>query len=174
MRWIDGPRAEAEVFVNAMPSQVWPVVSDIELSARFSPELQRVEWLDGATGPASGARFAGYNQNEHLGDWRSVSEIVEFTPEHHFAWAVVAIDTRLGELSGTPTEPIATWRFTLTPTDGGTRVVHNTSLGPARSAMNLALERHPDHEEKIIDTRIAEIQAAMQMTVEGVRELVEA
>ncbi|MDX3128387.1 hypothetical protein PV367_00855 [Streptomyces europaeiscabiei] len=34
-------------------------MTDIALPARLSPELQRVEWLDGAEAPMVGARFAG-------------------------------------------------------------------------------------------------------------------
>ena len=50
-------------WIDAAPQQVWDVASDIHQMAESSPELQRVEWTDGATGPGLGARFIGHNEH---------------------------------------------------------------------------------------------------------------
>ena len=39
---------------------VWELVSDVTSIGKFSPETFEAEWLDGATGPAVGARFRGH------------------------------------------------------------------------------------------------------------------
>ena len=41
------------------PAVIWALVTDIDLPARFSGELQSVEWLDGATAVEVGNRFRG-------------------------------------------------------------------------------------------------------------------
>ena len=38
------------------------MVADLPRMGEWSPECQRVEWEDGATGPAEGARFVGHNR----------------------------------------------------------------------------------------------------------------
>ncbi|MBD0690657.1 hypothetical protein [Streptomyces sp. CBMA123] len=75
MRYADGPGAQGEVFVRAGVERVWALVTDIGPSARFGPELRRVGWLDGADGPAPGARFEGYDSRAGTPDWRTVSEV---------------------------------------------------------------------------------------------------
>jgi Polyketide cyclase / dehydrase and lipid transport len=85
------------------------LVSDIELMPTLSNELQRVEWVDGATEPRVGARFVGYNEHDAFGRWSTTSQIIDFDAPHEFAWAV-----------GDPDNPSAKWRFRLTPRDGGT------------------------------------------------------
>ena len=60
---VDGPTAEAAVYVAASPERVWALVSDIHLIASLSAEVQDVTWLDGATEAAPGARFRGRNRH---------------------------------------------------------------------------------------------------------------
>ena len=52
VKYADGPTASVEVAIAAAPEVVWPLISDIGLPARFSPELQGAEWID--DGPALG------------------------------------------------------------------------------------------------------------------------
>jgi len=63
VRFAEEPRVGCDVHIEAEPSRVWGLVTDMGPPARLSPELQRVQWLDGAEGPAIGARFAGYNHH---------------------------------------------------------------------------------------------------------------
>ncbi|MFE5026268.1 hypothetical protein ACFRAO_23870 [Streptomyces sp. NPDC056656] len=71
-------------------------MSDIATSARHSPELQEVEWLDGADGPAIGACFAGRNRNRNpgLGEWRTVSRAAQLEEHRIFQWEVVYCNDR--------------------------------------------------------------------------------
>jgi uncharacterized membrane protein len=61
-RYADKPTVEVQTWIDAPPSRVWQLVSNIELMPTMSNELQAVEWLDGATEPAVGARFVGQQQ----------------------------------------------------------------------------------------------------------------
>ena len=53
-------RGSVTVNVQAPPEPVWDLVSDVTKIGRYSPETFEAEWLDGAHGPAVGARFRGH------------------------------------------------------------------------------------------------------------------
>ena len=92
-RYADKPTVQVQIWVDAPPQRVWALVSDVELMPTMSKELQSIEWLDGATGPAVGARFTGHSKHEALGEWATTSEVIECEPERVLAWAVE--DSRL-------------------------------------------------------------------------------
>lgn len=48
---------EVTVHIDAHPDVVYDLIADVTRMPEFSPEVIRCEWLDGATGPAVGARF---------------------------------------------------------------------------------------------------------------------
>ncbi len=66
-RYADKPTVEVQTWIDASPSRVWEVVSDVDLMPTMSDELQAVEWLDGATAASVGARFVGRNKHESAG-----------------------------------------------------------------------------------------------------------
>jgi hypothetical protein len=157
-RYADGPTAEVDVHVEASPAQLWPLVTDIDLPARFSSEFCGGRWLDGAEGPAVGARFAGRNRHPAAGEWETTSYVVACEPERVFAWAVAD-----------PEHPSATWRFELEPEAGGTRLRQWARMGPGRSGLSPAIEARPDQEERIVARRLDEWRANMRATVEGIK-----
>lgn len=173
VRYADGPSVECDLHVEADPARVWELVTDIELPARFSPELQRVRWLDGASRPMVGARFEGYNHNPMLGEWRTVSYVVEMDAPHAFGWAVVDPDDRFGGDTADPQTPMARWRFHVTPEAAGVRLRHGARIGPARSGLSLAIDRMPDKEEAFVERRLAELHAGIQDTLHGIKSLAE-
>ncbi len=162
MRYADGPSVDVEVHIDAPPARVWELVSDIDLPARFSEEFQGAEWLDDAVGPALGARFTGRNRHPAAGEWATTSVVVGCEPERAFAWAV-----------GDPDHPSATWRFELSPEDGGTRLRQHATIGPAPSGLSAAIERMPDKEERIVERRLDEHRANMQRVLDGIKALAE-
>jgi hypothetical protein len=129
-----------------------------------SAELQSVQWLDGATGPALGARFLGRSRHEALGEWSTTSSVVEFEPERVFAWAV----------GDDPGNPGALWRFRLEPSDGGTELSEWVQLGPGRSGLSLAIDQMPDKEQKIVFVRLREFERNMTFTLDQVKARAEA
>ena len=162
-RYADKPTVEVRTWIGAPPARVWELVSDVGLMPAMSSELQSVEWLDGAAGPAAGARFAARSQHEALGEWGSTSQVVEFEPERVFCWAV-----------GDPADPAALWRFLLEPKDGGTELSEWVQLGPGPSGLSLAIEQMPDKEQKIVFVRLREFERNMTFTLDQVKVRAEA
>jgi hypothetical protein len=159
--------------VEATTAHVWELVTDIELPSRLSGELQRVEWLDGATEPVLGACFAGDNHHDALGEWRTTSQVVQLDPERVFAWAVLDSEGHFGEPRTDPSVPMATWRFELEPDNGGTHLRQSARLGPARSGLSQAIDRMPQKEEKLVAHRLAELRAAIEVTLSVIKTLAE-
>ncbi|WP_327294849.1 MULTISPECIES: SRPBCC family protein [unclassified Streptomyces] len=170
MRLADGPQLECQIEIAAAPEQVWGLVSDIATSARHSPELQEVEWLDGAEGPAVGACFSGRNRNEGLGEWHTVSRIAEIEEPRTFRWEVVYADDRHDG------DPMAIWTYTLEPVAGGagTRLRHGMRIGEASSPLRDFVEKHPEKEEEIIGGRLALLRNGIEATLSGVKAEAEA
>lgn len=162
LRYADCPTTEAELVIDAAPAVVWPLVCDIQTPAEFSTEFQGGQWLDGATGPALGARFRGRNHHDARGTWETVSTICEFEPEKVFGWAV-----------GDPDVPAAHWRFTLVPEGSGTRIRQWMQMGPGESGISELIEQMPDKEHRILRRRLAEHQANMQATLAGIKDRAE-
>ncbi|EHR63318.1 SRPBCC family protein [Saccharomonospora cyanea] len=162
-----------DIVVEADPGRLWELVTDIEVPARFSPELRRVRWLDGATGPALGARFEGHNRSEVLGEWRTESHVVACEPPKVFAWATVDPDGRFGGDDVDPAQPMSTWYFELQPRDGGVLLRHGVRLGPARSGLTLAIESRPEKKDAIVRYRLAELRTGMEATLRGIKDLAE-
>lgn len=161
-RYSDKPTVEAATWIDADPQRVWSLVSDIELMPTLSNELQAVEWLDGASAARLGARFRGHNEHDAFGRWSTTSQIVAYDEPHEFCWAV-----------GEPDNPAATWRFLLTPRDGGTALSFWTQLGPGRSGLSTAIDAMPDKEQKIVFVRLREFETAIDKTLGAIKRLAE-
>jgi uncharacterized protein YndB with AHSA1/START domain len=173
VRYVDGPAVECHLHLAAGPARVWELVTDIELAARFSRELRRVRWLDGTRGPALGARFEGHNQHPALGEWRTISHIVRLDEPRVFGWAVLDADNRFGGGRPDLARPSATWQFRLTPEGDGCRLSHSVRIGPGRTGLSVVIDRAPDDEEQIIDSRLSALRDAMTTTLQGIRGLAE-
>jgi len=163
-RYADTPTVQTRIWIDAPPGRVWPLVSDIGLMPGMSEELQSVQWLDGAEGPALGARFLGRSRHEAMGEWSTTSSVVEFEPERVFAWAV----------GDDPGNPGALWRFRLEPSGGGTELSEWMQLGPGRSGLSLAIDQMPDKEQKIVFVRLREFERSMTATLAHIKKLAEA
>lgn len=155
MRYADGPTVTVDVLIDAPPSVVWELVSDISLPARFSTELQAAEWIDET-------RFRGTNRHDAAGEWQTECTVVEREEPRAFAWAV-----------GDPANPSATWRFALAPEGDGTRLTQWMRMGPAPSGLTPAIEAMPDKEERIVARRLDEHRFNMLATLQGIKDLAE-
>jgi uncharacterized protein YndB with AHSA1/START domain len=106
------------VLMAAPPETVWEVVSDVTRIGRFSPETFDAEWLDGATGPAVGARFRGHVKRNGWGPtyWTTCT-VLASEPGREFAFGV-----------GPRDRPLNVWRYRLEPTEHGTAVTESFAL----------------------------------------------
>jgi uncharacterized protein YndB with AHSA1/START domain len=102
-------KGSVTVHMDAPPERVWDLVSDVTKIGRYSPETFEAEWLDGASGPAVGARFRGHVKRNERGPiyWTECS-VIACEPDREFAFGV-----------GKPGKAMNTWRYVLEPADGG-------------------------------------------------------
>ena len=110
-------RTDSEDVVIAAPAaHVYDLVSDMPRMGDWSPECQRVEWIEGADGPAPGARFMGHNVGGPRGifKWSRRGRVLVAEPAREFAFA-----TEEGGKEG------VVWRYRLEPVDGGTKVTES-------------------------------------------------
>jgi hypothetical protein len=106
------------VHMAASPEQVWGLVSDVTRIGEFSPETFEAEWLDGATGPASGASFRGHVKRNGRGPtYWTTCEVVACDPSREFGFTVVNRG-----------KPVNTWRYRLEPAGDGTDVTESFEL----------------------------------------------
>jgi uncharacterized protein YndB with AHSA1/START domain len=99
---------EVSVDIQAPPKHVWALLTDVTNMGRWSPECHRCEWVGGASGPAVGATFKGWNKRG-LMRWSTVSTVVIADEPSHFAWEVKQSRMRWGyrfEASGDGTRVI--------------------------------------------------------------------
>jgi uncharacterized protein YndB with AHSA1/START domain len=106
------------VHMAAPPERIWDLVSDVTKIGRYSPETFEAEWLDGASGPAVGARFRGHVKRNGRGPvyWTTCT-VSACEPGREFAFGVGKAD-----------KPLNTWRYVLAPAGDGTDVTESFQL----------------------------------------------
>jgi uncharacterized protein YndB with AHSA1/START domain len=108
------------IHMAAPPERIWDLVSDVTKIGRYSPETLEAEWLDGATGPAVGARFRGHVKRNGRGPmYWTTCNVVASEPGREFAFAV-----------GKQGKELNTWRYRLEPAGDGTDVTESFELKP--------------------------------------------
>jgi uncharacterized protein YndB with AHSA1/START domain len=158
----DGPGAVAEADIAAPPATVWALVTDINLPAQFSTEFLGAEWQSDDRGV--GAVFNGRSQHRAIGEWTVPCFVDAREEQESFGWR-----------TSDPDNPGARWRFDLQRLQGGgTRLRFSYGLGPGWSGTSMAITNNPDKETKVIRRRVGEVQANMQRTVDGIKQLAEA
>jgi hypothetical protein len=80
-----GTGGEAVRRVAAPSGAVYDLVSDVTRMGQWSPECIRCEWIEGATGPAVGARFKGTSKRG-LVRWSTTPRVVAAEPGRVFAF----------------------------------------------------------------------------------------
>ncbi|MGH3560226.1 MAG: SRPBCC family protein [Mycobacterium sp.] len=162
MRYRDCPTVEVSERIVGDLAEIWAVVTDITLPVRFSPELQKVQWLDGADHVSVGARFRGYNKHASLGEWQTDCRVVEVEEGTRWVW----------EVQG-DSEASATWSFEVDPTSDGAIVRQWGRMGPGASGLSAAIAAMPQKEGRIVARRLAEWEAGMHANVAGIKALIE-
>jgi uncharacterized protein YndB with AHSA1/START domain len=102
------------VHMDAPPEVVYELVADVTRMPEFSSEIRRCTWLDGATGPAVGARFAAVNKVQRGPAWTNKPVVTVVEPGRSFSFA------RTEKLGGT-----VEWTYRFEPDRDGTRVTES-------------------------------------------------
>ncbi len=158
----DLPSLEVSLTVAAPPERVWALASDVTRVGDWGAECVRAEWVDGAYGPAVGSRFVGHQVREDR-KWETTSTVIESEPGVSFAWAVED-----------PANAAATWRYRLTSDgSGGTVLSYRVVMGPGPSGVTAVIAELPDLEERIIASRLKELERNMTATLEAIKRAAE-
>jgi uncharacterized protein YndB with AHSA1/START domain len=141
------------------PAEVtWALLADLSRMPEWSPENERVEWLDGATDAAPGARFQGTNRNGAK-TWKSVGKIIVFEPGRALAFHVKA-----GPFN------VADWRYTIEP-DGNVCRVTESWTDRRNGAMRIVsklvtgVEDRPSHNRDGMEETLRRLSAAAETCV---------
>jgi uncharacterized protein YndB with AHSA1/START domain len=149
-----GSGAEVHVYIDAPPEVVYRVVSDVTRMGEWSPETVKCEWIDGAAGPAVGARFKGSNKRG-LARWSTKPKVIEADPGREFAFDV-------------DTDVRWTYRFEAEGT--GTRVTESFEMLRDLRWQYAFFERWV----MMIKDRRADLEGGMTLTLERIKRVVEA
>ncbi len=105
-----------ELVIKATPERIYDLVADLGRMGEWSPECQAVEWEQGATGPAEGARFVGHNRGGPRGlmHWSRRGRILTADAGREFAFV-----TEEGGHEST------VWRYRFETVAGGTQVTES-------------------------------------------------
>jgi uncharacterized protein YndB with AHSA1/START domain len=116
-------RDSVTIHMAAPPERIWDLVSDVTSIGRYSPETFEAEWLDGATGPAEGARFRGHVKRNGKGPiyWTTCT-VVTSVPGREFTFGVGSADKSLN-----------VWRYKLEASGDGTDVTESFALADTAS-----------------------------------------
>ena len=156
MQTLDHDHVSAHI--DAPPEAVYALVADVTLMPEFSPEILRCTWLDGATGPAVGARFEAVNKVDRGPAWKNHPVVIAAQPGRELAFS------RTEKLSGT-----LVWRYRLEPEGTGTRLTESYQVTRPISRLGWFIigRLFGCHDRR------AELRAGMAQTLQRIRETAE-
>jgi uncharacterized protein YndB with AHSA1/START domain len=146
---------EVSLRIEAPPDAVYAIVTDVAQMGRLSPECTGGRWLDGATGPAVGARFKGSNKRG-FARWSTTNRVVEAEPGRAFSFETNQSGTR--------------WTYRMEPDGTGTLVTESRGAFKDRPLIakvfaTLLLGGIDDHEDELRD--------GMRQTLERLKAVAE-
>jgi len=148
-----GTRREVTIHVDAPPEAVYAVVSDVTRMGEWSPETVRCVWIDGAAGPAVGAKFKGSNKRG-IARWSTKPVVVAAEPAREFAFVV---------------DGLTKWSYRFEPDGSGTRLVESFEM-----LEDLPLKFRIADRAMGIKDRVADLEQGMTATLGRTKQAVEA
>ena len=117
----------ATTTINKPIGEVFAAVADITKMGDRSPECTAARWVDGADGPATGAKFEGDNLAKigpiTMKRWTTTSEITEYSPDEVFEFLSAEKTTWRYELSEAEGKTVVTESFSYPPYEGFQKVL---------------------------------------------------
>src|ERR1700742_4639132 len=148
----------ATLHIAAPAQELYDLVADVTRTPEFSPEILWCKWLDGATGPAVGARFAARNKGPKRPPWTNKPGVTGVDPGREFAFE------RTEKFAGT-----VRWTYEFTPDAAGTTVTETyqvtKKISPVGWFIIGVLFNRRD--------RTADLRAGMQQTLQRVQAVAE-
>jgi hypothetical protein len=143
-----GTIGKATTNIKAAPDALYDLVSDVRRMGEWSPETRSCEWIDGASGPAVGARFKGSNANK-LARWSTKPRVVAAERGREFAF----VTSHFGR-------DATRWSYRFEPAPDGTTVTESFEMlfdvpwyyrAGERLLMGVT-DRHADLERNMAET----------------------
>ncbi len=148
-----GTTAQVHLHIAASPDVVYAAVSDVTRMGEWSSETIKCEWLDGARGPAVGARFKGTNKRG-IATWSTKPTVVAADPGREFAFDVGS-DTR--------------WTYGVEPDGTGTKLTESFEMLRDLRWYYAFAERWLMR----VKDRRADLERGMEVTLERIKRTVE-
>ena len=149
---------QASIVIGAPPEALWALVTDVTRTGEWSPENTGAVWLDGATGPAVGARFKGSNRRGRT-KWATTCQVTVADPGREFVF-----------VTGRAQKPETRWRFILQPEgDGATRVTESFELVKPLGAVSNFVTRLTTG----VRDRRADLEANVRSSLARIKEIAE-
>ena len=152
-----GTTGSATIHIDAAPEKIYALVSDITRMGEWSPETVKTEWLDGATGPAVGARFKGTNRNG-IFRWSTKPRVLAADAGREFAFVT--------DLRG---KDLTKWSYRFEPDAGGTKVTESFELMNNTPGIIDFVEKYFMR----IKDRKVDLEQGMQETLQRIKAAVE-
>lgn len=152
-----GTTGSATIHIDAPPEKVYDVVTDVTRMGEWSPETVKGQWLDGATGPAVGARFKGTNR-KGLVRWSTKPRVVIADEGREFAFV-----TETGGKEQTK------WSYRFEPDGGGAKVTESFEMMNDVPGAVVFAEKYIMR----VKDRRADLQQDMAKTLQRVKAAVE-
>ena len=146
---------QVSLHIEAPAEEIYDIVTDIAQMGRLSPECTGGRWLNGATGPAVGARFKGSNKRG-IARWSTTNEVVEADPGRVFSFETQQCAAR--------------WTYRLEPDGDGTLVTERRELFKARPTVAVVFTKVFLGGE---DGHSDELRDGMRQTLERIKQLAE-
>ena len=144
--------------IDALPEKVYDLVADVTRTPEFSPEVRRCTWLDGATGPAVGARFEVVNKAGRGPAWKNRPLVIVADRGREFAFS------RTEKAAGT-----LVWRYRFEPVGDGTRVTESYEVTEPITRLGWFIIGGLYG----LKDRRADLRSGMQLTLEQLRRTAE-
>ena len=150
------PLLEDSIDLDASPTRVWEIVSDVRRMPEWSPQVVSTRLRAGFDAVALGAEFTNRNQHGEL-EWTTHATVVRFERERELAFRVE--------------ENWAVWSFRLEATATGTRLTQRRETPDGVSQLSLELtDGFMGGQEAFTNS----LRAGMRQTLERIKTAAEA
>lgn len=148
---------QVRLVMSASPATVHALIADVTRMPEFSPEVVESRWLDGATGPAVGARFAARNKYRRGPSAVNKPVITGLQPGRLVSWS------RTEPFGGT-----VEWTYEFLPHTDGTEVVESYRVTKPVSRIGWLIIGAMAGRD-----RRGQLRAGMQQTLQRIRSVAE-
>ncbi len=127
----------ARIEINASPSHVWAILTDLARINEISPEVYKARWNDDATGPIPGATFTGSNEIDG-NKWDLSCLVLAADPGRTWTFRVPAVG-----------DPAMVWSYAIEETATGCVVVESFDAPMLADEQFVKTKRHAGLVENI-------------------------